>query len=80
MDMKGVSECLHWPIQGTLYVVAFRVSMFSSVQSLSHVQLFVTPWIAARQASLSISLLFSNVTLVNYPPLASGLPQWLAYN
>ena len=26
----------------------------SSVQSLSHVQLFATPWIAARQASLSI--------------------------
>ena len=25
-----------------------------SVQSLSHVQLFVTPWITARQASLSI--------------------------
>ena len=29
--------------------------MFSSVQSLSHVWLFVTPWTAARQASLSIS-------------------------
>ena len=28
---------------------------FSSVQSLSHVRLFVTPWIAARQASLSIT-------------------------
>ena len=28
---------------------------FSSVQSLSRVQLFVTPWIAARQASLSIT-------------------------
>ena len=27
---------------------------FSSVQSLSHVRLFVTPWIAACQASLSI--------------------------
>ena len=26
---------------------------FSSVQSLNHVQLFATPWIAARQASLS---------------------------
>ena len=26
-----------------------------SVQSLSHVQLFVTPWTAARQASLSIT-------------------------
>ena len=29
-------------------------SQFSSVQSLSHVWLFVTPWITARQASLSI--------------------------
>ena len=28
---------------------------FSSVQSLSCVQLFATPWIAARQASLSIA-------------------------
>ena len=27
----------------------------SSVQSLNHVQLFVTPWTAARQASLSIT-------------------------
>ena len=29
--------------------------MFSSVQSLSRVGLFATPWIAARQASLSIT-------------------------
>ena len=29
--------------------------IFSSVQSLSRVQLFVTPWTAARQASLSIT-------------------------
>ena len=29
--------------------------MFSSVQLLSHVQLFVTPWTAAHQASLSIT-------------------------
>ena len=28
--------------------------MFSSVQSLSHVRLFSTPWTATRQASLSI--------------------------
>ena len=28
---------------------------FSSVQSLSHVQLFATPWTAAHQASLSIT-------------------------
>ena len=29
--------------------------MFSSVQSFSHVQLFATPWTAARQASLSFT-------------------------
>ena len=31
------------------------VRQFSSVQSLSHVWLFVTPWTTARQASLSIT-------------------------
>ena len=32
---------------------------FSSIQSLSHVQLFATPWIAACQASLSITKFMS---------------------
>ena len=36
----------------TLKTIYFN---FSSVQSLSRVQLFATPWIAARQASLSIT-------------------------
>ena len=41
-----------------LIVVWFKIPwwfQFSSVQSLSHVWFFVTPWIAARQASLSIT-------------------------
>ena len=29
--------------------------IFNSVQSLSHIQLFATPWTAARQASLSVT-------------------------
>ena len=33
----------------------FSNRKFSSVQSLSHVQLFATPWTAARQASVSIT-------------------------
>ena len=33
---------------------SFTQIVFSSVQSLSHVRLFATPWITARQASLSI--------------------------
>ena len=36
---------------GHLYVFFY----FSSVQSLSHVQLFATPWTATHQASLSIT-------------------------
>ena len=32
-----------------------KIHSVSSVQSLSHVQLFATPWIAAGQASLSIT-------------------------
>ena len=34
--------------------LSYVILQFSSVQSFSHVWLFVTPWIAARQASLSI--------------------------
>ena len=33
----------------------YCASVSQSVQSLSHVQLFATPWTAARQASLSIT-------------------------
>ena len=36
---------------------------FSSVQSLSHVRLFATPWIAAHQASLSITNFQSSLKL-----------------
>ena len=39
---------------------------FSSVQSLSHVWLFVTPWTAARQASLSITNSWSLVKLMSH--------------
>ena len=55
---------------------------FSSVQSVSHVRLFATPWTAARQASLSItnsrsllklmsieSVMPSNYLILCCPPL-----------
>ena len=42
-------------IRPTLTALLFFLSQFSSVQSLSHVRLFATPWIAACQASLSIT-------------------------
>ena len=44
---------------------------FSSAQSLSHVQLLVTPWIAARQASLSIT---SSRSLLKLMSIESVIP------
>ena len=44
---------------------------FSSVQSLSHVQLFVTPWITAQQASLSI---INSQSLLKLMPIESVMP------
>ena len=38
---------------------------FGSVQSLSHVQLFMTPWTAAHQASLSITSSWSLIKLMS---------------
>ena len=42
-----------------------KLATFSSVQSLSRVQLFATPWIAPRQASLSITNLRSLLKLMS---------------
>ena len=44
---------------------------FSSVQSLSHVQLFSTPWTAAYQASLSIT---NSESLLKLMSIESGMP------
>ena len=52
---------------GYMYVAA----QFSSVQSLSRVPLFATPWIAARQASLSITISWSSLRLT---PIESVMP------
>ena len=43
----------------------FLFNQFSSVQSLSHVRLFVTPWTAARQDSLSITNSWSLLKLMS---------------
>ena len=41
------------------------LKLFSSVQLLSHVQLFVTPWTVALQASLSITNSLSLLKLMS---------------
>ena len=44
---------------------------YQSVQSLSHVRLFSTPWTAARQASLSITNARSRLKLMS---IELGMP------
>ena len=49
----------------TWFTVVIIYNMLSSVQSLSRVQLFVTPWTAAHQASLSITNSWSLLKLIS---------------
>ena len=51
---------------------------FVVVQSLSHVRLFVTPWIAAHQASLSITNSWSSLRLTSIE--SSPTPQFKSIN
>ena len=60
-ELTGI--CTHW--------LNLKSVQFSSVQSLSHVQLFATPWIAARQASLSIT---NSQTSLKLMPIESVMP------
>ena len=46
---------------------------FSSVQSLGHIRLFVTPWITARQASLPIT---SSWSLLKLMTVESVMPSY----
>ena len=51
-----MTVCLIQPCCLSIYLSGcFLAVQFSSVQLLSHVQFFVTPWTAARQASLSVT-------------------------
>ena len=65
-----------YPLEQTLgtivYQTVFQVpGSLSSVQSLSRVRLFVTPWTAARQASLSIT---NSRSLLTLTPIGSVMP------
>ena len=52
-EVKGQNNILH--VSGNKNKAEVDILQFSPVQSLSHVQLFATPWTAARQASQSIT-------------------------
>ena len=50
-------------------IIILYICFISSVQSLSHVRLFATPWTAAHQASLSITNSQSLLKLMSIEPV-----------
>ena len=59
-EQRNICSLLLWTESITVHL-----SSTSSVQSLSSLWLFVTPWIAARQASLSITNSWSSLRLTS---------------
>ena len=71
---KGASEFCGASFIRALILGGFALMtllQFSSVQSLSHVLLFVTPWTAAHQASLSIT---NSWSLLKFMSIESMMP------
>ena len=53
------------PLAFVIKLVRWCWILFSSIQSLSHVRLFATPWAAAHQASLNITNCWSLLKLIS---------------
>ena len=71
-DIPGLFNTGYLSTPNLMMFSAFPISLFfqcltqvSSVQSLRHVRLFATPWIAARQASLSNTIYLSSLRLTS---------------
>ena len=68
--MQGTMLSTTYTYHEYFHIIYYRYH-FSSVQSLSRVRLFVTPWIAAHQASLFITISRISLTLM---PMESVMP------
>ena len=62
---------IYWRMKLEHQIVQFSSVQFSSVQWLSHVRPFVTPWIAARQASLLVT---NSRSLLKHMSIESVMP------
>ena len=63
-----INICMYYEVITTINLVNIHhhtQSVSQSVQSLTHVRLFVTPWIAARETSLSITISRSLLKLMS---------------
>ena len=63
MSVWENQDILHWKYVGCMFI--WCPHQFSSVQSLSRVWLFATPWVTAHQASLSITTSRSSLKLTS---------------
>ena len=63
MEMETLKPSFLIEVSSFVYIKG--ISSIQLVQSLSRVRLFATPWIAARQASLSITIFWSSVRLTS---------------
>ena len=66
MDLEGIMlSAISQTGKDKHHIISFIYGSYQSVQSLSRVWLFVTPWIAVRQASLSITNSWSFLKLIS---------------
>ena len=63
------------PLEVIWKYVFVLLSSVQSVQSLSHVRFFVTPWTAACQASLSFTISWSLLKLMSIKPIIAPSPK-----
>ena len=74
---RKLRACLRFRTKWCLFLCGFEFTLISytilsgSVQSLSHVWLFATPWTTARQASLSIT---NSQSLLKFLSIESVMP------
>ena len=71
MKFRNVKSHLKFSVSTELFPLIKSLFLVSSVQSLSHVHLFVTSWTAAHQASLSIT---NSRSLLKLMSIESGMP------
>ena len=70
-----------WPLVTTfLLSVSVNLCTLSSVQSLSRLRLFAAPWIAACQASLSITISWSSLRLTSIESMMPSSHLILVYS
>ena len=72
--LVGLTCISLWLAMLSVFLCAYWPSMLQTVQSLSRVQLFVTPWTAACQASLSITRTPVSDVIQPSHPLSSPSP------